>query len=259
MAALPAPLPINDFEDDFPEDGPVPIPSTWLQQQMAPRPSWLAVQAKAAGFGLLGGLVVIVPLVIVLSGQAGKLHASLLPGTGGGVAHTSPRTEPVIKPRIVVTSPVALPSQPAPEAPPAATAAPVAPSATVVEARVVETKPIEAPVIVAALVPAPVQVQVQPPPPAPTPPVDRAAELRRDAAALIASGDVLSGRWLLTQALADGDPNIALLLGETFDPNMLAAWGIRDVTPDVATARAHYDTALASGVEAARQRLKALE
>ena len=47
-------------------------------------------------------------------------------------------------------------------------------------------------------------------------------------------------------------------LAETYDPNMLAAWGTRGVAADVAKARALYRKALSLGAERAQVRLDAL-
>ena len=48
-------------------------------------------------------------------------------------------------------------------------------------------------------------------------------------------------------------------LAETYDPNMLAAWGSRGVAADVAKARALYRKALNLGVAHAQVRLEALK
>ncbi len=48
-------------------------------------------------------------------------------------------------------------------------------------------------------------------------------------------------------------------LAETYDPNMLAAWGTRGVAADVAKARALYRKALSLGAERAQVRLDALK
>jgi hypothetical protein len=49
------------------------------------------------------------------------------------------------------------------------------------------------------------------------------------------------------------------MLGETFVPNVLAAWGALGATADVAISRSLYGRALAGGMDQARARLKALE
>jgi hypothetical protein len=49
-----------------------------------------------------------------------------------------------------------------------------------------------------------------------------------------------------------------MALAETFDPNVLAAWGIRGQTADPRIARDLYSKAHMIGVPMARQRLEAL-
>ena len=58
----------------------------------------------------------------------------------------------------------------------------------------------------------------------------------------------------------DGSPSAPLLfaLAETYDPNMLAAWGSRGVSADVQRARALYAKALDLGFGRAMARLDAL-
>jgi hypothetical protein len=49
------------------------------------------------------------------------------------------------------------------------------------------------------------------------------------------------------------------MLGEAYDPNVLAAWGARGARAVVAISRSFYGRALAGGMDEARARLKALE
>lgn len=90
-------------------------------------------------------------------------------------------------------------------------------------------------------------------------PGDAKSAAVREAEALIMRGDVASARTLLSRAAADGDPAAILALAETFDPNMLAAWGARVQAADASTARMLYGQALAAGIERARTRLDALQ
>lgn len=76
---------------------------------------------------------------------------------------------------------------------------------------------------------------------------------------MIASGDMQGARLELAHAASAGSPVARFALAETFDPNMLAAWGLRDRVADVGTARALYAQALESGVARAAQRISALE
>jgi hypothetical protein len=60
-------------------------------------------------------------------------------------------------------------------------------------------------------------------------------------------------------AAEDGSQGPVLFaLAETYDPNMLAAWGTRSVAGDVARAQALYRKALSLGISAAHGRLEAL-
>lgn len=256
---MPAPLPINDFEDDFPEDGPVQLPSAWLKQPKASRSHWLHEQTRAAGFGLALGLAVVVPLVLILTGTIGEhgrfdLTAAGKSSTGKAVlaantASLAPTTRSaddlqpsaLSKPRLVSTTPMTI-------APPAAEAQPQP-----VEARVTEAKPMET---VAALAPTVIAPQVAT---APAAPRDERAELVAQATARIAAGDIVAARELLGRAAASGDGAATLALAETFDPNMLAAWGAKGAAPDVGTARRLYRYAVTAGVPRAQLRLDALE
>jgi len=84
---------------------------------------------------------------------------------------------------------------------------------------------------------------------------DRLAEART----LVESGDIEAARTLLNPLAADNDPTALLMLGETFDPNMLAAWDARGTIADADRARGFYWRALAQGEFKAWQRLEALE
>lgn len=76
---------------------------------------------------------------------------------------------------------------------------------------------------------------------------------------LIATGDMHSARDVLAQAASAGSVNARFALAETFDPNVLAAWGMRERVADVGTARALYEQALAAGDQRAAARIAALK
>jgi hypothetical protein len=72
-------------------------------------------------------------------------------------------------------------------------------------------------------------------------------------------GDVPGAREMLAAA-DDGEKGpLSFALAETYDPNMLAAWGARGVVADVARATALYRKALSLGVAQAQNRLEALK
>jgi hypothetical protein len=78
------------------------------------------------------------------------------------------------------------------------------------------------------------------------------------AAQCIEIGDITAARALLVGA-ADGKQGAILFaLAETYDPNMLAAWGTRDMAADAVKARALYQKAFGLGVARAQDRLDAL-
>jgi hypothetical protein len=71
-------------------------------------------------------------------------------------------------------------------------------------------------------------------------------------------GDVAGARQILVAADDGGKGALSFALAETYDPNMLAAWGSRGVAADVARAKALYRKALGLGVAGAQHRLDAL-
>jgi hypothetical protein len=76
---------------------------------------------------------------------------------------------------------------------------------------------------------------------------------------LIDDGDVVTARTVLARAAGEGLPEARVLLAETYDPNVLAAWGMTRIDPDVLKARELYFSALALGQERARRRLEMLD
>ena len=86
----------------------------------------------------------------------------------------------------------------------------------------------------------------------------RIQELLAQASQRIESGDVIGAREMLAGA-EDGTPGtISFALAETYDPNMLAAWGIRAIVADADKARDLYQRASGLGVAQAENRLDAL-
>jgi hypothetical protein len=76
---------------------------------------------------------------------------------------------------------------------------------------------------------------------------------------LIAQGDIAGAREILARVAAEGTPLALLSLAETYDPNVLAAWGVRSAEADTERARHLYTSALVAGVEQARRRLETLD
>ena len=74
----------------------------------------------------------------------------------------------------------------------------------------------------------------------------------------IESGDIAGAREMLAGADDSGQGGVSFALAETYDPNMLAAWGTRGVAADAAKARALYQKAFGLGMARAQNRLDAL-
>lgn len=74
----------------------------------------------------------------------------------------------------------------------------------------------------------------------------------------IDAGDILGARDALATAAAARSPRALFAMAETYDPNLLAAWGIRGVAADAERARALYTASLLLGHDAAEARLDTL-
>jgi hypothetical protein len=102
------------------------------------------------------------------------------------------------------------------------------------------------------------------PPTAATPPArkldaDELATLLTRAKGLLASGDIPSARLLLERAADAQESGAALMLAQTYDPDVLGTQDIRNITPDPATARTWYQRAAQLGSAAAQRRLSQLQ
>jgi hypothetical protein len=100
----------------------------------------------------------------------------------------------------------------------------------------------------------------QPPvaPARPDPATPATLRLMARAQQLVEQRNISGARQILERAGESGHPTAAFALAETYDPNMLAAWGTVGTQGDVGRARALYGKALAGGVVEADTRLKAL-
>jgi hypothetical protein len=224
------------------DDEPMPIPSTWRQPTVNDDDRWYRQQMGAAALGLVAGLMVVVPAVLWLSGWLGgpqtRTVANRQPAANYNTAETikAPSEVKTTKVQVVPVEKREVASQYV-----AATVeprhAPVAPAPPVVEAPV--------PIVVA-------------PAPRAEPPRPKIDELLAQAEQLIESGDIPAARGMLAanESIAPGP--ITFALAETYDPNMLAAWGSRGVAADVAKAKSLYFKARDLGVTRAQMRLDQL-
>jgi TPR repeat protein len=224
-----------------PDDEPMPIPSTWRQPAYRDDDKWYRHQMGAALLGLAAGLMIVVPVVLWMSGWL------------------EPRKS---KPGAV---------------PPMAVAASTELRAAEVRTMKVQVRPMERPAEAAAQY---VTGSIEPPRAAPEPSQapeqasalaakmadSQAAEARArldgmlaQASKRVESGDVSGARELLAAAEEGGQGPATFALAETYDPNMLAAWGSRGIAADVAKAKALYRKALNLGIANAQNRLDALK
>lgn len=244
-SSLPAMAPPRSLFDDEEDDAAMPIPSTWRTPPEPPKSGTLRDQLRAAGFGFATGLAVIVPVVLVMTGRLGDVQLDALLGGGqppaGKVAQSTaiPAKTPVqVQQRTVSTTIVTPgPAQPPAQADPALATA---------------QAPQVSPVAAAPKVAAPAAERTPPEPKASW--TSAVAEGKER----ILAGDIAGGREILMPAVEADEPEAIMALAETYDPNMLAAWGVRDVASDVARAKELYERALRAGIEPARGRLDGL-
>lgn len=261
---------LTDFDLDEQEERqrmPEPIPVAW-QSPVMPRPP--SALSRHMGSGLLGlalGLVIAVPGVLWYKGRIDPLALAGFTAGDLGLAVAAPSSSAAVKIREPVTD---VPRTVAvrvddvrpvvPSAAPAEKAAstPSESSRTAVASAPAEAKreePAAAPV--AVLKPAPVEVITSVAPPAP-PPVKPEVAMLEDARRLLGEGDVPAARRVLENQILATIPAARFLLAETYDPNFLAARGVRSVRAEVPRAVELYREALNGGIDAARQRLTAL-
>jgi TPR repeat protein len=143
------------------------------------------------------------------------------------------------------------------QAPAAAPAAVVAPPMTAPPAapQQVAALPPAAPPMAAPSAAAPATVS----PPARRIDPDELALLMKRARDLLASGDIPPARLLLRRAADAQEPTAALLLAQTYDPQVLGTRDVRSINADLATARDWYQKAAQLGSVEAQRRLAQLQ
>ncbi|HEU4380267.1 MAG TPA: hypothetical protein VFR73_16965 [Hyphomicrobiaceae bacterium] len=226
------------------DDEPMPIPSTWRQPVSNEGDRWFRQQMGAAALGLAAGLMIVVPTVLWLSGWigSGKQKPSL---PASSVAEFTKPSD--VKTMKVQVRPVDRPS--------GETASQFTTGGVGGSVGADAPRKAEPPAIIAtARVPEPIMPK--------TPEVaapSRAEEVLAQAARRIEAGDITGARELLGGAEVQSMGLASFALAETYDPNMLAAWGTRGAVADVAKARALYAKALNLGVGKAMVRLEGLK
>ena len=218
---------------DHHDDEPMPIPSTWRQPTVNNDDRWYRQQMSAAVLGLVAGLLVVVPAVLWLSGWLGG------PQTRASVART-----PVIEQKTADVK------------------------AVKVQVRPIEKTEVATQYVAASLEPRPFTIEpppvveqvVAPQPPARVEPAKpKVEDLLAQAERRIESGDIQGARDVLASSDGVTSGSITFALAETYDPNMLAAWGTRGIAADVTKARSLYFRARDLGVMRAQVRLDQLK
>jgi hypothetical protein len=177
-----------------------------------------------------------------------------------------PIETPTVEAKVAVTPPPATPKEAAAE-PPAASVAipapapdPAPPPAPVAAATPVVAPPpdVAAPDPMPQATPSPAPaVTSEPPPPSRLLPDEIAALIARGDA-FLGVGDIVSARLFYERAAEAGDGPAALLVGETFDPALIARTGLRGVRGDAEKAAEWYRRAVALGAPEAEAMLKNL-
>jgi hypothetical protein len=106
------------------------------------------------------------------------------------------------------------------------------------------------PVAVPPPVAAPVARQLDP---------EEIALLMKRARDLLSLGDIPPARLLLRRAADAQEANAALLLAQTYDPDVLGTQDVRNINPDIVMARTWYQRAAELGSADARRRLAQLQ
>jgi hypothetical protein len=111
---------------------------------------------------------------------------------------------------------------------------------------------------VAVLPPAPPPAAAAPRPVRQADP-EEMANLMQRAKGFLTSGDLMSARLLLERAAELQNADAALLLAQTYDPEVLGTSDVRNTTPEPAQARAWYQKAAQLGSADAQRRLAQLQ
>jgi hypothetical protein len=223
-----------DAMDPHHDDEPMPIPSTWREPAAREKDRWFRQQMGAAALGLAAGLMIVVPTVLWLSGWIGA-------GQKQKVASSAASATMVDLPKPIEMKTVKTQVRPIESAAQFATGSietngpaesvrqkEVATAATIATAKVPDTR-------------------------------GRIEELLTTAQRRIEGGDIAGARELLASSEVQSLGAGSFALAETYDPNMLAAWGRREAVADVDKARSLYDKALKLGVSRAQVRLDGLQ
>ena len=226
------------------DDEQMPIPSTWRQPVSYDDDHWFRHQMGAAVLGLIAGLMIVVPVVLWLSGFFGQQRSgSTAARTSPSAIESSPSADKVVE---------AARARPVHQHPSAEKRSESAAQYVIGSLEPQRGQPFAAnPTPPSAIPVSPLARLVDPN----KPPIE---EVLAQASQRIESGDVIGAREMLASADDGTQGAISFALAETYDPNMLAAWGIRAMVADAAKAREFYHKASGLGVARAQRRLDGL-
>jgi len=228
------------------DDEPMPIPSTWREPSYDDDRSYRQ-QMGAALLGLAAGLMIVVPTVLWMSGwfEARRTNPAT-PHIAAAIESRIPeaRTMPEVRTMRVQVHPVEKPVEAAAQY----VTGSVAPRATIGAVPAVAEPPAASALAAKFAEPTPADAQAH-----------QHNDVIAQASRRLEGGDVMGAREMLAAAEDGSQGPVLFALAETYDPNMLAAWGTRGVSADVARARALYRKALSLGVASALGRLEALK
>ena len=211
---------------------PEPMPISWLSP-VTPKPQGVLLRHVGGGaLGLAMGLALLVPIVLWQKGRIDPAGSATRIATTFGLAAAAPPAAPEAVRRETSTG------------------VPRTVKVPVEVINPVPTAPVSA--SVAVIKPVPVEVVTA---------QNEAAKseaLLEDARRLIGEGDFRAARSMLEDQAISALPTARFLLAETYDPNFLAARGVRSVRAEVPRAIELYRLALDGGIDAARQRINAL-
>ena len=243
-----APQPIAPSPLDLGHDDELmPIPSTWRQPLAQEDDRWFLRQMGSGVLGLIAGLMIVVPAVLWLSGFFSPQKSGPTAAARVAPSAVDARAEPETK--VANVKAVRMPVRPMDpvrpvEKPPESAAQFVTASIEQPRPASIEAEPPQVPVIATARLIDPNKARID--------------GLLAQAAQRIDSGDIAGAREMLEGADDVRQGAVFFALAETYDPNMLAAWGTRGVAADADKARALYHKAFDLGVAQAQKRLDAL-
>ncbi len=224
---------------------PEPMPISWLSPVRPQPPSALVRHLSSAALGLTVGLAIAVPAVLWQKGRIDPVRSVANIAANFGLASAAPTAAVVTQVREPAAAAEVPRVTPRTVLAPVEVGRPAAPEQATSAAAVAVLKPVPVP---------PPVVEV-------TPVLSEAAKaeaLLEDARRLMSEGDFRTARSLLEDQTVAALPAARFLLAETYDPNYLAARGVRSVRAEVPRALELYRLALDGGIEAARQRISAL-